>query len=174
MGSEMCIRDRSIRRDLLEKISELEEEVRYIREIVKVIEEFLTHEGFRKAAESSSMYEVPLRSLDGVLLAVIHVYDGRLKIVPSKELGFRVSTPPFQSFLIDRVLEGMRKADEEKVKEGKLDPEDVFRYRVYKDGDLIKFIEIWNYGGERRLNEIKSAIKWTFERMYEKISLIGS
>ena len=39
----------AIRRDLLERASELEEEVRRIREVVRVIEEALTAQGFRRA-----------------------------------------------------------------------------------------------------------------------------
>jgi len=29
---------------------------------------------------------------------------------------------------------------------------------------------IQNYGGERRLREIRSSLRWTLERMYEKIT----
>ncbi|HDD72238.1 MAG TPA: hypothetical protein ENF98_01055 [Candidatus Bathyarchaeota archaeon] len=163
----------AIRRDLLERVSELEEEIRRIREVVRVIEETLTAQGFRRAAESSSGLEVPLRSSDGRLLAVMYVYEGRLRIVPSGELEFRTSTPPFRSFLIDRVFEGMRRADERRVGEGALSPDEVFRYEVRSDGDVIRSIEVWNYGGERRLGEIKSAVRWTLERMYEKTAVRG-
>ena len=163
----------AIRRDLLGRASELEEEIRRIREVVRVIEEVLTAQAFRRAAESSGGYEVPLRSSDGRLLAVMYVYEGRLRIVPSGELEFRASTPPFRSFLIDRVFEGMRRADERRVGEGELRPDEVFRYEVHSDGDVVRSIEVWNYGGERRLGEIKSAVRWTLERMYEKTAVRG-
>jgi len=163
----------AIRRQLMDRISELEEEVRLMREAVRVIEETLASQAFRRAAEPSGGQEIPLKASDGRLLAVMRVYEDRISIAPSGELGLRVSTPPFESFLVGRVFEGMRRADERRVERGELSPDEVFEYEVLRDGDLIRSIEIRNYGGERRLNEIKSAVKWTFERMYEKVSPTG-
>ncbi len=78
--------------------------------------------------------------------------------------------PPFQSFLIERVLENMRKTDQERSTNGELDPDEILDYKVQdKDGKII-LLTIQNYGGERRLREINSSLRWTLDKMYDKLT----
>jgi hypothetical protein len=34
---------------------------------------------------------------------------------------------------------------------------------------VLKALHVRNYGGERRLREINSSLRWTFDKMYDKI-----
>ena len=92
-----------------------------------------------------------------------------MRIILVEGLLFKVDTPPFQAFLLSRVLEQMKKRDEEAVKRGEIMPEEVLSYEVVIEKDIIKEIIITNYGDERRLREIRTSSRWTFEKMYEKI-----
>ena len=49
-----------------------------------------------------------------------------------------------------------------------MDPDKVFSYNVIREGELVREILIRNYDDER-LKELKSSIRWTFEKMYEKM-----
>jgi len=88
------------------------------------------------------------------------------KFTPS--MVFTVDTPPFQSFLLDRVLGGMVNADAKRVQEGELADGEALDYDVTEDNYRITRIDIYNYGGERRLREINSSLRWTFEKMLDK------
>jgi len=44
----------------------------------------------------------------------------------------------------------------------------MFTYTLVKEGELIREIIIKNADDER-LKELKSSIRWTFEKMYEKV-----
>jgi hypothetical protein len=44
----------------------------------------------------------------------------------------------------------------------------MFAYNIICEGDLIREIVIKN-AGEERLRELKSSIRWTLEKMYEKM-----
>jgi hypothetical protein len=44
----------------------------------------------------------------------------------------------------------------------------MFSYNIVRENDLIREIIIKNVD-EERLKELKSSIRWTFEKMYEKM-----
>jgi len=44
----------------------------------------------------------------------------------------------------------------------------MFSYNIVQEGELIREIIIKNVD-EERLKELKSSIRWTFEKMYEKM-----
>jgi hypothetical protein len=46
----------------------------------------------------------------------------------------------------------------------------VLSFEVATDGERIIGITIRNYGGERRLREIQSSLRWAFDKMYEKLT----
>jgi len=58
--------------------------------------------------------------------------------------------------------------DEESTRKQELSPDQVLSYEIDKEATLLKQIHVKNYGDERRLNELKNALRWTFRRMYEK------
>jgi len=111
---------------------------------------------------------IPLKSKSGVLLADLLVNEKILRVVPRIKLN--VSTPPFQSFMINRILNSMRQKDRERAEKGEISMDNTLSYNVIVDGDDLKEVLIKNYGDSQRLREIRSAVRWTLEKMFEKIT----
>ncbi|MDI9643994.1 MAG: hypothetical protein QFX35_02100 [Candidatus Verstraetearchaeota archaeon] len=109
-----------------------------------------------------------IRSKTGEELGTIFVSRSLVRIVPRADLHLNVRTPPFQTFFVDRVLGEMRRKDEMAADAGSKDPMSIIEHKIVLDGETIKEIRIENLDDESRLREIKSSIRWTFERMLEK------
>ena len=62
----------------------------------------------------------------------------------------------------------MQEKDAELVRAKQLAADKMFSYNIVREGDLIREIVIKNVD-EERLKELKSSIRWTFEKMYEKM-----
>jgi hypothetical protein len=62
----------------------------------------------------------------------------------------------------------MQEKDKELVRLGQLSTDKMFSYNIAREGDLIREIIIKNADDER-LKELKSSVRWTFEKMYEKM-----
>jgi cell division septum initiation protein DivIVA len=118
-----------------------------------------------RAAETESV--IPLKTMDDVPLAIIYVDKEALHVLPDESKNFSVNTPPFQPFLVERVLSKMQEKDNELVRNAQLTPDKMFAYNIVREGDLIREIVIRNVD-EDRLRELKSSIRWTLEKMYEK------
>jgi hypothetical protein len=117
------------------------------------------------AAEPESV--IPLKTMDDEPLAIIYVDKEALHVLPDERKKFSVSTPPFQPFLVERVLAKMQEKDSELVRRGELTADKMFAYNIVSEGDLIREIVIRNVD-EERLKELRSSIRWTLEKMYEK------
>ncbi|MCX6642117.1 MAG: hypothetical protein NTV15_01855 [Candidatus Bathyarchaeota archaeon] len=109
-----------------------------------------------------------IQAKDGTVLGSLKVTEDTITFKPRSEFKFMTSTPPFQSFLIERVLQNMRTTDEQKATSGELDPTHILEYSVNLDGEEIKGVVVRNYGGERRLREIQSSFRWSLDKMYDK------
>lgn len=165
------------------RLKEVEEELERLQVLSKIVEEVIVTKSFRVAETlqptpqeretplptSEPEESVPLKTAQGVSLAAMVVSPPNVRIVPVEELEFSVHTPPFQSFFVSRILEPMRVKDDEAVRKGEFLPENALSYEVLTDGDLIKEVVVRNYGGDTRLREVKSACRWTLEKMYERI-----
>ena len=82
-----------------------------------------------------------------------------------------MDTPPFKSFFINRILEGMKNKDIDKVKQGQLSEIDVISFNTIQkenNDNILKKIEIKNYRDKDRINEIFNTVAWVFTRMLEK------
>ena len=110
---------------------------------------------------------IPLKTMDDEPLAIIYVDKEALHVLPDERKQFSVSTPPFQPFLVERVLAKMQEKDSELVRRGELTADKMFAYNIVSEGDLIREIVIRNVD-EERLKELRSSIRWTLEKMYEK------
>lgn len=115
--------------------------------------------------ESESV--IPLKTLNEEPLAIIYVERDSLHVLPDESKSFSVNTPPFNHFLIERILARMQEKDSELVRMGELTTDKMFAYNIVREGDLIREIVIRNVD-EERLKELKSSLRWTFEKMYEK------
>ena len=111
------------------------------------------------------------RAKDDFLLANAEISPDTVVIVPASGINLNVNTPPFKSFFLNRILEGMKSKDAEKVSQGALGESDALNYRVEEDDDGsggIKRIVINKYREKDRLQEIFNTSAWVFTRMLEK------
>jgi len=127
----------------------------------------LTEEKQTKSRFLESESVIPLNTMEDIPLAIIYANKEALHVLPDERKKFNVNTPPFYPFLVERVLEKMREKDEELVRVGELAIEKMFNYDIISENDLIREIVIRNVN-EDRLRELKSSIRWTLEKMYEK------
>jgi hypothetical protein len=111
------------------------------------------------------------RARDDFLLANAEISPDAVVIVPSPGVNVNANTPPFRSFFLNRILEGMKNKDAEKVNQGALKESDALNYKVEEEDNgsgLIKRIVINNYRDKDRLQEIFNTSAWVFTRMLEK------
>ncbi|MEO9364261.1 MAG: hypothetical protein ABI348_10215 [Nitrososphaera sp.] len=109
------------------------------------------------------------RAKDDFVLANAEVTANSITIVPAPGVGLSVNTPPFRSFFLGRILDGMKTKDSERVAQGALAESGVMSYKVDEDGGgMIKKITITNYRDKERLAEIFNTSAWVFTRMLEK------
>ena len=113
--------------------------------------------------------DISVTGKDGTLLGNLIVEGNTLTFTPSDVFEFTTDIPPFQSFLVERVLDNMKRTDQERASNGELEPQDILEYSVETDGDKISLLKIVNYGGERRLRELNSSLRWTLDKMYDKL-----
>jgi hypothetical protein len=183
----------AFKKRLERRVEKLESELKELKSILETVNSVLLAKGFKRAeiakaptppAEVLPTKEematqppapmpefkevIPLKTTAGESLAKLYVGDGFLKIVLAEDKNFNVNTPPFNQFLVERVLAKMQQKDGELAKAGKLKPEEIFSYNIVRDGDIIREIHIKNFDAER-LRELKSSVKWTLEKMYEKM-----
>jgi len=120
---------------------------------------------FAQPQETDSV--IPLKTLSEEPLAIIYVERDELHVLPDENKKFSINTPPFNQFLVERILSRMQEKDRELVRMGQLTTDKMFAYNIVLEGDMIREIMFKNVD-EERLRELKSSIRWTFEKMYEK------
>jgi hypothetical protein len=110
------------------------------------------------------------RLKDNLLLAHVEIYRNTVEISPAEGINLNVNTSPFKSFFLNRILEGMKMKDTEKLSNGQIKESELLSYNVKEDSNgLIKGIIINNYRENERLNEIFNTCAWVFTRMIEKV-----
>lgn len=112
---------------------------------------------------------IPLNTANDEPLAIIYIEKNWLHVLPDENKNFNVNTPPFSQFLVERIFSKMQEKDNELVRMGQLTSEQMFAYNIVRQGDIIREIVIRNVD-EERLRELKSSIRWTFEKMFEKMT----
>ena len=115
------------------------------------------------------------RAKDDFLLANAEISPDAVVIVPAPSVNLNANTPPFKSFFLNRILEGMKSKDAEKVSQGALRESDALNYKIEEEDDsggggsgIIKRIVINKYREKDRLQEIFNTSAWVFTRMLEK------
>ncbi len=111
------------------------------------------------------------RMKDNTLIAIVEVSKEKIEIIPNESINFNLDTPPFKSFFINRILDGMKNKDLDKVKQGQLSETDIISYNTIQkenNENILKKIEIKNYRDKDRVNEIFNTVAWVFTRMLEK------
>lgn len=118
------------------------------------------------AAEEESV--IPLKTMSEEPLALICFDKQGMHVLPDESKNFSVNTPPFSNFLVEKVFAKMQEKDTELVRTKQLAADKMFSYNIVREGEHIREIVIRNVD-EERLKELKSSIRWTFEKMYEKM-----
>ena len=173
-------------RAILEKrVEDMETELDGIKTLLSLIDTTLIKEGFKRAEISKPVQApskqatqqpsvikqkkgIPLKTVTGDLLAQLYTEKDSMQITLAEDKNFDISTPPFTSFFVDRVLAKMQEKDREDASKGKIAPENILSYNIKRDGNLIREITIRNLRRERS-RELKSSIRWTLEKMYERM-----
>ena len=195
LDEEIIRRLIEVRVYLDERIKHLEDEVDKLKTLFKIVDEVIVSKSFHTIetvaqprqeavnktspstvktstppieAASPPGEEILLKAQNGRLLANVYTTEEEMHILPAKGLALTVSTPPFQSFFINRILESMRLRDQEDATSGAIPPNEVFEYRVITEEESVKEIAIRNYGSPKRLREIMTTARWTLEKMNEK------
>lgn len=186
----------AFKKSLERKVEDLESELKEAQTMLEVVNSILLEKGFKRAemakeptqaavsppaemivtepepaptAPSAQAGSVtPLKAVSGELLANIYTSEDALRVAPAEGIGFNVNTPPFIQFLIERVLVKMQERDSELARAGQLEPDRIFSYNIIREGDMIREIVIRNFDADR-LRELKSSIRWTLEKMHEKM-----
>jgi len=174
-------------RALLEKrVEDMETELDGLKTLLGLIDTTLLNEGFKRAEISKPVQTppkqeapqpspikpqkrgIPLKTVTGDLLAQLHIKKDVMQVTLAEDKNFDINTPPFKSFFVERVLVKMQEKDKEDASKGKLDPEKTVSYNIKQDGNILKEITIRNLRPERS-RELKSSIRWTLEKMYERM-----
>jgi len=170
------------------RIAELQEEVEKLKEAQNMVDTVLRTSSFRPASEVASSPSRPReeqprardeggqipemrelrRDKGGETIAIAQVTKDKVIIEPVAEVALRSDTPPFKSFLVGKILTGMKAKDDELAGKGKVDKGKELRFNVTEKGCKISAIVIDNYRESERLTEILNTVGWTFSRMLEK------
>jgi hypothetical protein len=168
------------REDIEGRIARLQAEIEDLRKAVAEIDRSIVRQGFRQPtapvrpepfaeAEMGEEDRSSVKSREGITLGTLRTEEDEIVFEPLVSLGFTASIPPFQSFFVERVLDNMMSADEDRVTRGEITADEILSYDVVKEGERILRVVVRNYGGERRLREIQSSLRWAFDKMYDKL-----
>jgi hypothetical protein len=109
------------------------------------------------------------RAKDNLLISNAEYTSTYVRIPLVNDINLNINTPPFKSFFLNRILEGMKSKDKEKIQKGEIDESEIIDYKVDNDENgKINSVTISNYRERERLNEIFNTATWVFTRMLEK------
>lgn len=109
------------------------------------------------------------RAKDNLLISNAEYTPTYVRIALVDDINLNINTPPFKTFFLNRILDGMKMKDKEKVQKGELIESEIIDYKVDNDENgKINSVMISNYGESERLNEIFNTATWVFTRMLEK------
>jgi len=174
-----------LRVHLERRMETMEEELDGLKMLLELIDATLLKEGFKRAEiakpiQSPAKEEPPkpsvakqkkgvsLKTVTGDLLAQLNVEKDSMQVVLAEDKNFDINTPPFTSFLVERVLAKMQDKDKEAADKGEITPDDILSYDIKLDENIVREIDIQNIEPGRS-RELKSSIRWTLEKMYERM-----
>jgi len=156
------------------RIAQLQDEIERLKETLGYVDVTLRASTFKPAIEMmTEAREIPevrelKRDKGGQVIATASVTSDAVSIEPKEGVTLKQTTPPFKSFLIGKILQGMKTKDEEMARAGKLSKVMVLRFDVEESNGALGKLIVENYRDKSRLNEILSTVSWTFSRMLEK------
>jgi hypothetical protein len=167
------------------RIKQQEEEVNSLRSFLEVVDSLLAERSFRqveiapavqpqvrpRTPPSTPSDKIPIMTTNGVPIASILIDTYGMHIIPESNVKLDSNSPPLRAFLLGKVLDPMQTKDREAASSGAIPPENILSYDLEQEDGYLKAIHIRNHGDDRRVLELKNAIRWTLRRMYEKTSL---
>jgi hypothetical protein len=170
---------------LEKKISDSERETAQLKSFLRAVDTVLAEKSFRHVKIPAGAQEAvapeipegkegltqevwPITTPEGVHLADLQIAESELMLVPDPATRYDVTSPPLRAFLVARVLDPIHVKDEESARAGQLAADRVLTYEVVEDAGALKFVRVRNYGDQRRLTELRNAMRWTVRRMYER------
>ena len=159
---------------LEQRIAELQEEMERLKETLSYVDTNLRATTFKQAnemmSEAKEAHETRelKRDKGGQVMATATITSDAVAIELTRGVALKTSTPPFKSFLMGKILQGMRTKDEELVRSGRLAKGTELRFDVDEANGAVVKLVIENYRDKPRLNEILNTVAWTFSRMLEK------
>jgi len=114
------------------------------------------------------------RLKDNLLLAKVNISSQTIEIIPENDLLFSMDTPPFKSFFIKRILEGMITQDQDRNRQKQALNNQPLNYSIDEYEGKIKKIIINNYREKERLTDIINTSAWVLSRMLEKENTFGN
>ena len=177
----------NFRSQLEKRIAETKRELENLQNLMETLDTILLEKGFKrlepskievstvKSAEEAKpqalaeyKVEIPMKTVTGEKLATMYVGEDFIRIIMESDKRFRDDIPPFRQFLIERVFMKMQEKDREAARQGVITPDKIFSYSIVKEDDVIREIIIRNVN-EERIRDLKSSIRWTLEKMFEKL-----
>lgn len=156
------------------RIAELQEETGRLKETLALVDSTLRASTFKPATDlMEEAREIPeirelKRDKGGQVIATASVTSTEVVIELKQGVTLKASTPPFNSFLVGKILQGMKTNDEKLVSSGKLTEGQELRFEFREDHGTVSRLVVENYREKNRLNEILNTVTWTFSRMLEK------
>ena len=166
------------------RIKQQEDEVNSLRSFLEAVDSLLAERSFRPVeitppAQPSDhprmplgahSERIPIMTTSGTTIATIQMDKEGMHVVPEPNIKLDSNSPPLRAFLLGKILDPMQTKDKEAASSGAIPPENILTYDLEQEEGYLKAIHIKNYGDDRRVLELKNAIRWTLRRMYEKVS----
>jgi len=156
------------------RIAQLREEIARLSETLSYVDANLRESSFKPAIdmmadvkETTEVRELK-RDKGGQVIATASITADAVSVEPASGVELKSATPPFKSFLMGKILQGMKTKDEELARAGKILKGSELRFDFEEANGLIGKLMIENYRDKARLNEILNTVSWTFSRMLEK------
>ena len=156
------------------RIAELQDEIERLNESLGYVDETLRVSTYKSASEMmEEVREAPeirelKRDKSNQVIAKASVAEGSVAIEPNQGVTLKTSTPPFKSFLLGKILQGMKTSDLDLILKGKLGKGAELKFDVEEVNGTLSKLSVENYREKSRLNEILNTVAWTFSRMLEK------
>ncbi|MEM1571080.1 MAG: hypothetical protein QXS00_05970 [Pyrobaculum sp.] len=163
-----------LRKVLEEKISKLQEEVKFYTALLEMLDKAIGEKSFTTAAQQISKTEVTtatkpeaveqIKGRGGEVYATAEVYDNYLYIKFREPVKL---DSLFKRFFLDKFLQKHRDEDAAEARRGSIKQDEVLRYELEEGAEgEVAGIKIYNYRTPERRREILRVLRWTLEKVY--------
>ncbi len=155
-----------LKKHLEEKIQQLQKEIEMYKALLEVVDVLYKNRDELLTAKPGEEV-IQVKSPSGEVIANMYIGHDYIRAVPLVPMPKNI--PPLTTYLISRVLDEMKRREEELAERGEIKKEEVLSYDIREEEGLLKEIMVKNIKSERDFVELKAAIRWTLQKMYDKI-----